>query len=58
MISLVILAIVLFLALWAWLAYEFQHSGHISIEEEIELDEQLTVSSYTPMQEVGVIKQA
>lgn len=58
MISLVIFAIILFLALWAWLAYEFQHSGHISVEEEIELDEQLTISPYVHAQEFDMVKQA
>lgn len=46
MMSFIILAIILFLVLWTWLAYEFRHSGQITVEEELQLDEQLALESY------------
>ncbi len=45
--SFIVFTVVLFIALWGWIAYEYQHAATISLEEEIELDEQLRRSSYT-----------
>lgn len=45
MISLVFFTVILFAALWAWIAYEYQHAVLITIDEEMELDEQVTSSS-------------
>ncbi len=55
MISLIIISIVSFLGIWAWLAYEFKHPAHLSVEEETQLDEQVSFDTYNSLQEISKV---
>lgn len=47
MMSFIVFTVILFIALWGWIAYEYQHAITISIEEEeLYLNEQIKVSLY------------